>query len=200
MPVYEIGSGQTRRQLRKVFVEHEVQIERASEAELESALKLGSGPVGEVSAKVRALIRERTQVRSYARTERTLEETAALSKADDEAGVIHRRIEMAPTFLRRRALLRITCECCGEIRIVPVNMRQWTGRYRQKQIDTSVKQRNGHPEPISWATEWGRRGSGADLPGSSRRRDARSPNLHFCASKDEGTRWKRHGGLFSRRA
>ena len=134
--VFEIGSGRSNRRLGTVVVEHEVQIERESQEELESVLKLGGGPVKDLSARVRDSVKERSQVRSTARTESTLEETVALSEADEQAGVIHRRIEMAPTFVRRRALMRITCECCGERRVVALNLRQWSGRYHQRQIDT----------------------------------------------------------------
>lgn len=134
--VYEIGSGQSLRRVGTVVVEQEVQIERESQEDLESALKLGSGPVKELSTRVRASIKERSVVHNRARTENTLEETAALSEADEQAGVVHRRIEMAPTFVRRRALMRITCECCGERRIVTLNLRQWSGRYHRRQIDT----------------------------------------------------------------
>jgi ActR/RegA family two-component response regulator len=133
---FEIGSGETRRSTRTVSVAEEVLIEQESLDELEAGLRLGPAAARALSLRVRESLTRRNQLRSGKSVGESLEETARLSRADEVAQVIHRRLEIAPAFVRRRAVLRVTCECCGERRVFALNIRQWSGRHHVRQLDT----------------------------------------------------------------
>lgn len=134
--IFEIGSGQTRHKISSSTLEEEVIFERESQEEFESGIKLSAPALKELSLRLRNSLKNRNQLRSRAVTSESLEETAQLSKADEQAQVIHRRLERAPAFVRRRVVLRVTCECCGERRILTLHVRQWSGRYHVRQLDT----------------------------------------------------------------
>jgi len=133
--VLEIGSGQNRRETLTLTIENVVQIEQESLSELDAGLKIGAGIVKELNARAHDSLKKRVEIRNQTHEEHTLEESSKLSGTDEKAGVVHRRIEMAPLYVRRRALIRVTCECCEQRRVFALNVRQWSGRYRRRQID-----------------------------------------------------------------
>ncbi len=134
--VLEIGAGRTRRIVDVQAIENYVQVTRESMVELQAQVGLGLAQANKLSSRLRDSLREQSQSVRYSRAESTLEEQVALSDADNQAGVIHRRIDMAPLYRGRRVLLRVSCDCCGGRRIFSVNVKSWSGRYHRRQIDT----------------------------------------------------------------
>jgi ActR/RegA family two-component response regulator len=134
--VSEIESGTSRRRVNTVVVENEVSLEQESIAQLESRLGLSGSVVKEVSAHLSDSLKERDNSRQLNRTEQADEESVSLSQADLDNGVVHRRVEIAPLYYRRQAILRITCECCCERRVMSINLRQPTGTYSRRMVDT----------------------------------------------------------------
>ncbi|MFI5890390.1 response regulator [Actinoplanes sp. NPDC051513] len=134
--VSDIEAGKTLRHVTTVVAENEVSLEQESIAQLESRLGLSGSVVKEVSARLSDSLRERDNSRQLNRTEQAGEESVSLSEADLAQGVVHRRVEVAPLYYRRQAILRVTCECCNERRVMSINLRQSTGSYSRRMVDT----------------------------------------------------------------
>ena len=132
--VSEVSSGQEYRKINRIVVRDEILTERENLTEVEARLGI-KGSAAEVESRLKDSIRQRTESRTATENEHASEETITLADADLRAGVIHRRIEEAPLYLRQRALLRVRCECCGDRKVVSVNLRHWVGRYHRRQID-----------------------------------------------------------------
>jgi len=116
----------------EVIMEREssTKLRLASAAEIKALTKLESAV--ESVVKVREARREQAHVKAGEREKYFLPADPA---GGSTRSVRARHIERAPVYRRERAVVRVTCECCGIARLEPVNVLVPTGGFRERHHD-----------------------------------------------------------------
>jgi CheY-like chemotaxis protein len=119
--------------VKRYEVEREFEWERKNE--LQISIPLGSAALGHLAPSVESSIRERSKVSTRDSSEHTVRVTYSLPSQDITAGVVMRRIKRAPLFFRMRAIVKLTCDCCGLTDTTLLGFRAWSGFFTELQDD-----------------------------------------------------------------
>lgn len=115
--------------------EVEREFEWESKNEIKISIPLGPAALGHIGPSVESSIRERSKASIRDSSERTVKVTYRLPSQDIAAGVVMRRIKRAPLFFRMRAIVRLTCDCCGLTDTTLLGFRSWSGFFTELQED-----------------------------------------------------------------
>lgn len=138
VPILKLNVGQTKETHAEAGHTTEVIIEG------ESSTKLSLGATAEVRAlaKLESAVESVVRIREERRdkTNVTVGEREIYTLPPDQGkgegrSIRARHIERAPVYVRERAVIRITCGCCGISRVEPVNVLVPTGAFRERHHD-----------------------------------------------------------------
>jgi CheY-like chemotaxis protein len=119
--------------VKRYEIEHEFEWESANE--LQISIPLGAAALGHLAPSVESSIRERSKASTRDSSEHTVKVTYSLPSQDIAAGVVMRRIKRAPLYFRMRAIIRLTCDCCGLTDTTLLGFRSWSGFFTELQED-----------------------------------------------------------------
>jgi CheY-like chemotaxis protein len=105
------------------------------ENKLQVSIPLGAAALGHLAPSVESSVRERGRVSTRNSSAHTVKVTYSLPSQDIDAGVVMRRIKRAPQFYRMRAIVRLTCDCCGLTATTLLGFRAWSGYFTELQED-----------------------------------------------------------------
>lgn len=115
----------------------EREIRQEDEVKKDLALRIAVKPAvfGELDNHLSNELSRRNAIRISRRNETDQQITFSLTKKDVDDGIVACSIRQAPLYIRRRAILRATCSCCGVQSTTGFIFPQWTGRYDRRRID-----------------------------------------------------------------
>jgi hypothetical protein len=67
--------------------------------------------------------------------EQRSEQRFEVPSKDQAEGVLAYAIQEAPLYYRKRALIQVSCECCGHQDVVTVGFREPSGQIQRRRID-----------------------------------------------------------------
>jgi CheY-like chemotaxis protein len=113
--------------------EKEVEIEREQSYELDTGSSTRASLMFELTASLSLALREQ-----YRETRRQLakDSTTVELELPTGEGIEAKTYERARLYRRRRAVVRLNCECCDRPEILTFDFREWTGRYHNRRRDT----------------------------------------------------------------
>jgi hypothetical protein len=65
----------------------------------------------------------------------TSEQRFEVPEKDQTEGVVAYEIQEAPLYHRKRALVQVSCECCGHADVVSVGFREPSGQIQRRRVD-----------------------------------------------------------------
>jgi CheY-like chemotaxis protein len=133
--IVQVDSGElTRQKVTLSFTEYVlVEAETSQVLSTESALKLPA--FSQLTAKLQAKLRETYQRTYQYQVQQANEVERALTKEDLREGVVGYVIQRAPYYFRNRAIIRITCQCCGLTDVVMLPFRSWNGCFHRRRVE-----------------------------------------------------------------
>lgn len=134
--VAKVNAGETATVSVKRTVEEEVVVEREELAKATTGLSLRLQVLGELSQQIEASIKNRSSARRKLGEEVSVSKTYMLEPPTDGGRAVRARdFQVAPLYQRKRAVIRVSCECCGATPLVKIPVLSWTGRFKTQQVD-----------------------------------------------------------------
>jgi ActR/RegA family two-component response regulator len=110
-----------------------VEAESAQVLSAQSVLKLPA--FTQLTGKLQSSLQAKYQNTYQYQIQQANEIERALTKEDLREGIVGYVIQRAPYYLRNRAVVRVTCQCCGLTDIVMLPFRWWDGRFHRRRIE-----------------------------------------------------------------
>jgi CheY-like chemotaxis protein len=114
---------------------HEIQIEEESTRQLEATGLFRDVVIAQLTTSLKSSIRERSLTTITQQEQNSTEQRFEVPDKDLAEGVVAYAIQEAPLYHRKRALIQVTCECCGHQDVVTVGFREPSGQVRQRRVD-----------------------------------------------------------------
>jgi CheY-like chemotaxis protein len=114
---------------------HEIEIEEESTRQLESTGLLRDVVIAELKTSLKSAIRERNRRKITQQQTHTSEQRFEVPEKDQMEGVVAYEIQEAPLYHRKRALVQVSCECCGHADVVTVGFREPSGQIQRRRVD-----------------------------------------------------------------
>lgn len=114
---------------------HEIEIEEESTRQLESTGLFRDVVIAELKTSLKSAIRERNRTKITQQQTHTSEQRFEVPEKDQLEGVVAYEIQEAPLYHRKRALVQVSCECCGHADVVTVGFREPSGQIQRRRVD-----------------------------------------------------------------
>lgn len=114
---------------------HEIEIEEESTRQLEATGLFRDVVIAQLTVSLKSSIRERVRTKVTQQEQHSSEQRFEVPEKDLAEGVVAYAIEEAPLYHRKRALIQVTCECCGHQDVVTVGFREPSGQVKQRRVD-----------------------------------------------------------------
>jgi CheY-like chemotaxis protein len=114
---------------------HEIEIEEESTRQLEATGLFRDVVIAQLTTSLKSSIRERVRTKVTQQEQHSSEQRFEVPEKDLAEGVVAYAIEEAPLYHRKRALIQVTCECCGHQDVVTVGFREPSGQVKQRRVD-----------------------------------------------------------------
>jgi CheY-like chemotaxis protein len=141
--IVHVNAGQSLMEAEIGTFDHEIEIEEESTRQLEASGLFRDVIIVQLTASLKSAIRERGRMTITQQEQHRSEQRFELPGKDQADGVVAYAIQEAPLFHRKRALIQVSCECCGHQDVVTVGFREPSGQIQLRRIDylTGDKQR-----------------------------------------------------------
>jgi CheY-like chemotaxis protein len=122
---------------------HEIEIEEESTRQLEATGLFRNVVIAQLTTSLKSAIRERGRTTVTQQEQHSSEQRFEVPEKDQAEGVVAFAIQEAPLYHRKRALIQVSCECCGHQDVVTVGFREPNGQVQRRRVDylTGDKQR-----------------------------------------------------------
>lgn len=122
---------------------HEIEIEEESTRQLEATGLFRDVVISQLTISLKSAIRERGRTTISQQQQHSSEQRFEVPDKDQAEGVVAVAIQEALLYHRKRALIQVSCECCGHQDIVTVGFREPNGQIQRRRVDylTDDKQR-----------------------------------------------------------
>jgi CheY-like chemotaxis protein len=114
---------------------YEIEIEEESTRQLEATGLFRDVIIAQLTASLKSAIRERGRMSITRQEQHASEQRFQVPEKDQAQGVVAYAIQEAPLYRRKRALIQVSCECCGHQDIVTVGFREPSGQIQRRRID-----------------------------------------------------------------
>ena len=122
---------------------HEIEIEEESTRQLEATGLFRNVVIAQLTTSLKSAIRERGRATVQQQQQHSSEQRFEVPEKDQAEGVVAYAVQEAPLYHRKRALIQVSCECCGHQDVVTVGFREPSGQIQRRRVDylTGDKQR-----------------------------------------------------------
>lgn len=133
-------------------IERQVIVEEEETAKVSASAGLSTHFAGELKSAIESTTSLRRSARYTERINQLKERKLYLDPADRaNDGVRARAYEAAQVYVRKRAVIRISCECCNNRQIVSIAVKAWTGELETRQVDYREEGAEG-AKPVVYPT------------------------------------------------
>jgi CheY-like chemotaxis protein len=138
-----VNAGQSVTEAQTSTFGHEIEIEEESTRQLEATGLFRDVVIAQLTTSLKSAIRERGRTTVTQQEQHSSEQRFEVPEKDQTEGVVAFAIQEAPLYHRKRALIQVSCECCGHQDVVTVGFREPSGQIRRRRVDylTDNKQR-----------------------------------------------------------
>ena len=130
-----VNAGQVVTETVTSTVGHEIEIEEESTRQLEATGLFRDIVIAQLTTSLKSSIRERGRTKVTQQEQHSGEQRFEVPEKDLAEGVVGYAIQEAQLYHRKRALIQVTCDCCGHQDVVTVGFREPSGQVRQRRID-----------------------------------------------------------------
>lgn len=114
---------------------HEIEIEEESTRQLEATGLFRNVVITQLTTSLKSAIRERGRMTITQQEQHSSEQRFEVPEKDQAEGVVAFAIQEAPLYHRKRALVQVSCECCGHQHVVTVGFREPNGQIQRRRVD-----------------------------------------------------------------
>jgi CheY-like chemotaxis protein len=138
-----VNAGQSVTETETGTFSHEIEIEEESTRQLEATGLFRNVVITQLTTSLKSAIRERGRMTITQQEQHSSEQRFEVPEKDQAEGVVAFAIQEAPLYHRKRALIQVSCECCGHQDVVTVGFREPSGQIQRRRVDyvTGDKQR-----------------------------------------------------------
>lgn len=133
--VMHVVAGQSVTETESITFGQEIQIEEETTRQLEASSMFHHAVISQLTLSLKSAIRERGQASLTRQEQRSSQQSFEVPEKDQARGVVSVAIQEAPLYYRKRALIQVTCDCCGHQDVVTVGFREPTGQFKRRRID-----------------------------------------------------------------
>jgi len=130
-----VNAGQAVTEVETSTFSHEIEIEEESTRQLEATGLFRDVVIAQLTTSLKSAIRERGRMTISQQEQRRSEQRFEVPKKDQAEGVVAYAIQEAPLYFRKRALIQVSCECCGHQDVVTVGFREPNGQIQRRRVD-----------------------------------------------------------------
>lgn len=138
-----VNAGQSVTEAQIDTLSHEIEIEEESTRQLEATGLFRNVVIAQLTTSLKSAIRERGRMAVKQQQQHSSEQRFEVQEKDQADGIVAYAIQEAVLYYRKRALIQVSCECCGHQDVVTVGFREPSGQTQRRRIDylTGDKQR-----------------------------------------------------------
>lgn len=134
-PLVHVSAGQSVTEAEIGSFDHEIEIEEESTRQLEATGLFRTAVISQLTASLKSAIRERGRLTITQHEQHSSEQRFEVPEKDQSEGVRAFAIQEAPLYYRKRALIQISCDCCGHQDVVTVGFREPSGGVQRRRVD-----------------------------------------------------------------
>jgi CheY-like chemotaxis protein len=117
---------------------HEIEIEEESTRQLEATGLFRNAVISQLTTSLKSAIRERGRTTITRQQQHSSEQRFDVPEKDQAEGVVAYAIQETPLYYRKRALIQVSCECCGHQDVVTVGFREPNGQIQRRRVEYFV--------------------------------------------------------------
>jgi hypothetical protein len=130
-----VNAGQSVTEAKTSTFGHEIEIEEESTRQLEATGLFRHVVIAQLTTSLKSAIRERGRKTITRQEQHNSEQRFEVPEKDQTEGVVAFAIQEAPLYHRKRALIQVSCECCGHQDVVTVGFREPNGQIQRRRVD-----------------------------------------------------------------
>jgi CheY-like chemotaxis protein len=130
-----VNAGQSVMESETGTFSHEIEIEEESTRQLEATGLFRSVIIAQLTTSLKSAIRDRGRAAITQQEQRSSEQRFEVPEKDQAEGVVAFAIQAAPLYHRKRALIQVSCDCCGHQDVITVGFREPNGQIRRRRVD-----------------------------------------------------------------
>jgi CheY-like chemotaxis protein len=130
-----VNAGQSVTETETGTLGHEIEIEEESTSQLKTTGLFQPAVIAQLTTSLKSAIRERGRTAITQQEQHSSQQRFEVPEKGQAEGVVAYAIQEAPLYYRKRALIQVSCECCGHQDVVTVGFREPSGQIKRRRVD-----------------------------------------------------------------